>query len=105
MSDVMDWTERDLTAAVLELVTDAERCDGCGTLPDEAKHVEAKVVSCPVCEDRDRKRDNIKKHWQGKRVVIASIADPDEAAEFSSHARFTWEGAKARFQRRYRSQG
>ena len=68
---------------------------------DDARHVEAYLQRCPICEATDRLHAKIDhKTGQGMGVRMRGLPDPEEAAEFSVHARYTLEGAMARFKRR-----
>lgn len=97
MSEVSLWSDDDLVAAVTDLVDDWERCPRCNLTEEEGWLVEAELVRCPTCEDRDRQAAKIdRKHWFGWGVRFDPIQDPLEQDLFSSRARFTLEGARRR---------
>jgi len=97
VSTVAEWVPSDVTAAVVSMLDEANRCPGCGLTEADAWHVEAELHKCVTCEDRDRKAEELRdsKQRAGWRVRFARL-DPDEAVEWSAAARFTLEGAEAR---------
>lgn len=104
VSTVYGWPHSDLVAAVASLVIDSERCPGCGMDETQAWWVEAELVRCPTCEDRDRLLESVRdqKSTAGMRARFSPIVDVEEAEEFSSAARYTLEGARRRAVRRSR---
>lgn len=98
VSDVYRWTHSDLVAAVTSLVSDAERCPGCGLSDADAWWVAAELVTCPTCEDRDRQLEQLRdmKQTAGWRARFRQLASVDESMMESAAARFTLAGAQAR---------
>ena len=98
MSDVYRWDHHDLVAAVASLVADAERCPGCGLTDTDAWWVEAELVTCPTCEDRDRQLGRLRdmKNTAGWRARFRQLTTPDDSMLHSAAARLTQKGAEAR---------
>lgn len=56
-------------AAIQWMQTSAERCPGCGTLPEDEEAYRAEETICLVCQQRD----NLRKHIQETRKSMAGI--------------------------------
>lgn len=95
---VYDWPHSDLVAAVASIVSDAERCPGCGLTDTDAWWVAADLVRCPTCEDRDRLLDSIRKEksTHGIRATFTTLESEEESVMESAAARYTLAGAQAR---------
>jgi hypothetical protein len=98
VSEVYGWAHSDLVAAVASVVADAERCPGCGLTDSDAWWVESELVTCPTCEDRDRKLGQLRdmKSTAGWRAKFRQLTTVEDSMLYSAAARFTQAGAEAR---------